>query len=439
VLIALVTSVIVFFMPSREREGLRVWTPYLRHYEAYAPKVDEWNANHPDRPVDLQILNLNALEQRMLSGFLSDTPIADLMEVSSDIAAKAFLGPLDQVGFYDMTDRLHAEGVYQQFVEAAFAPYISRGRIFGLPFAAHPVLLSYRADIVEAAGIDVSEIETWDDYFRVMRSLMCDLDGDGRPDRFLLSLSEVNTGELVMLLLQNGGELFDENEAPNFASEPNAHALATITTWLTGPNRVCIDIPLNVSGHRLRQEGFTIGAITPGWLIGRWKEEIPGLSGKIKLMPLPAWERGGRRTSVAQSAMLGINKTSGQLDLAWEIALHLYTSAEIAEQLFRTNAIILPVKALWNESFYDEPSDFVSGQTIGRMYIEQAPHIPRRPSSPYTPAAEEAIRSVAMELRNYAEKNEVYGIEALKVEALRLLNIQQAVLKKLISKNVFIN
>jgi len=438
-LIALVTSVIVFFMPIREREGLRVWTPYLRHYEAYAPKVDEWNANHPDRPVDLQLLNLNALEQRMLSGFLSDTPIADLMEVASDIAAKAFLGPLDQVGFYDMTDRLHAEGVYQQFVEAAFAPYTSRGRIFGLPFAAHPVLLSYRADIVEAAGVDVSEIETWDDYFRIMRSLMRDLDGDGRPDRFLLSLSEVSTGELVMLLLQNGGELFDENEAPSFASEPNAHALATITTWLTGPDRVCIDIPLNISGHRLRQEGFAIGAITPGWLIGRWKEEIPGLAGKIKLMPLPAWERGGRRTSVAQSAMLGINKTSGQLDFAWEIALHLYTSAEIAEQFFRTNAIILPVKALWDEPFYDEPSDFVSGQAIGRMYIEQAPHIPRLPSSPYTPAAEEAIRSVAMGLRNYAEKNEVYELEALKVEALRLLNIQQAALRKLISKNVFIN
>jgi len=441
VLLALVTSALVVLKPAREsrQAGLPFWTIRIRHYEAYEPKIAEWNRQYPEKRVDMQLIHLAAFERRMLSGFLSGTPVADLLEASSIVSPKAFLGPLDQVGFYDMTDRLHAEGVYEQFNEASFAPYISRGRIFGLPHDVHPVVLAYRSDLVEEAGIDVSEIETWEDYFRVLRPLMADRDGDGRPDRYLLALSDADTSALTMLLLQNGGLIFDENDDPVFANERNAHALATITTWIAGPERTSIQVsPDTAAGHRERLNGIVIGSIVTDATIGIWKVENPRLSGKVKLMPLPAWERGGRRVSVAQGTMMGISKYSDEIDLAWDVALYLYTSAEVAEEVFRTNGIISPVKALWDEPFYDEPDEYFSGQKIGRLLIEQAPHIPQRPSSPYTVSAEQYISSAAVALREYAEQHGVYDVEALQPEALRLLAQRQAELKRMISKNVFL-
>ncbi|KXU35940.1 hypothetical protein AXK11_05300 [Cephaloticoccus primus] len=438
--IAIATSLAVALLPEERREGLPFWTMRLNHYTAYVPSVAEWNRQHPEKRIDMQMIQQSAFERRMLSGFLTGTPVADLLEVSSVVSPKAFLGPLDQVGFYDMTDRLHTEGIYEKINEASFAPYTSRGRIFGIPHDVHPVLLAYRADIVEAAGIDVREIETWDDYFRVMRPLMADHDGDGRPDRYSLEFSEIRAAEIVMLMLQNGGEIFDEHGAPIFANERNAHVLATLATWVTGPGRSTVELggTASASAHRQRLDGAAIGWIAPDWLLGMWKIENPGLSGKLKVMPLPAWERGGRRVSVAQGCMIGISKTSSQIDLAWEVALHLYTSAEVAESLYKTNCIISPVKPLWDEPFYDEPDPFFRGQAVGRLYIDHAPQIPIRTSSPYTTSAEQYIGIAAMALRDYAEQHAIYDAEALKPEALRLLAKGQAELTRLMSRNLLL-
>jgi len=437
--IALITSVIVALIPAKDPEGIPFWVMSTQIHRAYVPVVAEWNHKHPEKRFGMQLITDRAFERRMLSGFLAGTPVADLLELNSGTAPKAFLGPIDQVGFLDLTARLHAEGLYEQFNAPSFASFTSRGHIFGLPRSVHPLLLAYRADLVEAAGIDVSQIETWDDYFRIMRPLMEDRDGDGRPDRYLLNLSENDSGFILMLFLQNDGLLFDEDDVPAFANERNAHVLATIVTWLTGPNRAAIDVPLfTAAGHRQRLDGLVVGMFLPDWMLGSWKVENPQLAGKIKLMPLPAWEPGGRRTSTLGGTMIGINKRADHIEEAWELAKHLYTSAELAEQIFRENSLISPVKALWSLPFYDEPEPYCSGQVVGRMYIDQAPHIPvNQPSSPYTGMAGEYIRSAAMALRAYAERTENYEVAALESEALRLLSEAQAALKKQIARNVF--
>jgi len=441
--IALVSTVIVVCLPAREAKGIQFWFVALQHQDFYVEKIAEWNAAHSKQPpFALTLLHDRSMERRMLSGFLSGTPLADLLEMHEGVFPKAFLGPLDQIGFLDITDRLHAEGLYEQFNEPSFSQQISRGRHFGLPHDVHPVLLAYRADLVEAAGItdaEIAAIETWEDYFRVMRPLMADVDGDGRPDRYLLNLSEVRYDIIQILISQNDGEVFDAQDRPIFANERNAETLATITPWITGPNRIATDVAwFTATGHKQMLDGLVIGTTAPDWLIGLWKLENPRLAGKIKLMPLPAFHKGGRRTSVRGGSMIGINKRSEHIEACWELAKTLYTSAEMAEEVWTKTRVLSPVKALWNEPFYHAPDPFLCGQPSGTLFIEQAPHVPLRPSSPYTNIAYGYLSNVAMALRSYAEKHEIYDPAALKPEALRLLQYYQDQLEKLISRNVFL-
>jgi|UniRef100_UPI0040499B6D arabinosaccharide transport system substrate-binding protein len=437
--IAVVTSLIVASLPTKEVKGIPFWISAIVHYEAYTPLIKEWNEQHPESEFGITLLNARALERRMLSGFLSGSPVADLIETHLAIVAKAFLGPVDEVGFVDLTERLHREGIYDQINTPSFAPYTSRGHIFGIPHDVHPVLLSYRADIVEAAGIDVSQIETWEDYFRVMRPLMRDYDSDGRPDRYLMTASETRGDVITMLILQAGGSLFDQDDRPNFNDPINAEVLARLTTWITGPKQACTDVPaFTAAGHRQRLDGVVIATMTPDWMAGSWKIENPGLSGKLKLMPLPAWRKGGIRTSVAGGTMIGIAKTSHHIDESWALIKHLYLSPKLAEHMYRTTTIISPVKTLWNQPFYDEPDPFFSGQPTGRMYIDQAPDVPSRPSSPYNEAAGQKIVSAMIALRAYADSNKIYDEPTLKIEAQRLLDQEQQSLVRLISRNVFL-
>jgi len=390
----------------------------------------------------MRLLHYRALERRVLSGFLSGTPTADLIELPVLVSPKAYLGPVAQIGFLDLTDRIHNEGLYEQFVETAFSPHTSRGRIFGLPHDLHPSLLAYRADLAEAAGIsaaDIAQTEAWDDYFRVMAPLMEDLDGDGRPDRYLLAFSEVMIPETIGLLLQNGGTLFDEADRPNFASERNAYTLATLVTWVVGTDAKTTFVePYSAAGLKQHLDGIVVGSLVSDIRLGRWKGENPRMSGKLKLMPIPAWEKGGRRTTVLTAGtMIGINERSPHTDAAWEMAKTLYTSPAVAEATFASTMVLSPLKALWSEPFYHQPGPFYSNQSVGTLLIEQAPHVPLRSASPYNERAQHSVSNVLIALREHAETHEVYEIDALAVVALQLLEKKQAELEQLISRNVF--
>lgn len=90
------------------------------------------------------------------------------------------------------------------------------------------MLLCYRADIVEAAGIDVSEIETWDDFERLLIPLTTQATGGGQAQRFLLLFDTNSVYDLALLMLQARGGTFGPDGSLVIASEPNAKVLARV-------------------------------------------------------------------------------------------------------------------------------------------------------------------------------------------------------------------
>jgi len=438
--LAVLSSIGVALIRVQPRRGMQFWIFAALHEKVYGPVIAEWNRRHPDQEVQLTLLSGAALQQRMMSAFLSGTPISDLIEVERYTAGEAFAGPLDQVGFTDLTDRLRRQGLMEAINPPSFSPWTSRGHIFGLPHDVHPVLLVYRADLVEAAGIDVSRIETWDDYFRVMSPLMKSLDGSGRIDRYLINGWPTDPFPPEMLLLEAGGNLFDDRERPAFNSAFNARFLARLVTWYTGPHRVARSLDyFSASGHQMLLDGLTVGLLAPDWYAGKMRAEIPGLAGKVKVMPLPAWERGGRRTSSLGGTMLAIPRSSRRQASDWNFAQFLYLSPQVAEALYREAGIVSPVKANWSDPIYDQPDPYFCGQPLGRIYLNQAPYVPLRSSSPYVLQATTLFDNCLIELTRYADQNRRYDPEALVPEARRILDRAQANLQAQISRNVFLN
>jgi arabinosaccharide transport system substrate-binding protein len=438
--LALLGSALIVWLPPTPRAPVQFWIFARQHAVIYRGIIDEWNRTRPADAADMTVLNRPVMEQRMMSAFLSGTPVADVFEVERDIAGRAFTGPIEVVGFVDLTDRLREEGLLEAINTPSFSPWTSRGRIFGLPHDVHPVLLMYRADLVEAAGIDVTEIETWDDYFRVMGPLQQDLDGDGRVDRYLLSASPAYNSSTEVLLLQAGGRLFDEQERLTIDTELNAAIIARMATWHVGPGRVCrfADVALTQSGQQVFLDGLVLGVLTPDWLVGVLKQQVPGLAGKVRLMPIPAWERGGRRTSVWGGTMLGFARSSPDFERNWAFGKALYLSEEGAEMLFRTNNIVTPIKANWSNPIYDEPDPYFGGQATGRAYLDQAPHVPLRPSSPFNAQAVRAVTNAVTALTGWAESNQVYTAEALLPEARRQLNAAHRLVADQMRRNQFL-
>lgn len=438
--LAVVSSVLIAVRPSNESEGLLFWTFAKPHAEMYRPIIAERNAR-TDPDVEMRQLALAVVEQRMLGGFFAGVPTADLIEVERGIAGRAFTGPLETVGFADLTDRLEAEGLIDAINPASFGPWTSRGRIFGIPHDVHPVMLGYRHDITEAAGVDMSRVKTWADLGPALAPAVTDEDGDGEPDRYPLAFWPTDLDKVELLLLQGGGRLFDETGAIDLANETNAALLATMVSWCVGPDRIACEVPdFSMSGNVLKERGYAICYFFPDWMCDVWNKEVSSLHGKMRLMPLPAWEPGGLRTSVWGGTMLAIPKTAPDFEACWEFAKFLYFSDELAHELYRVGDIISPITTHWDDPIYDEPDPYFGGQAKGRMYIELAPHIPPRKSSPYSRRAVERLGDAGIRTLIAAQQRGLHTPDQLRAVAMKNLEIAEAeVARQMVRTAVFRN
>jgi len=174
-LMVLVSGTWLVFHPITETSAtLRMWTFANTHYNAYMPAI-HGDPNRPgmsfeekfrgyrtpdggtiDVTIDVQLVHGDAVTSRLRAAMWSNLDIPDLVEVEISRAGSFFRGPIEDVGFVDLTPYLQAEGLLEPngIVKTRLAPYTHRGRIFGLPHDVHPVMLAYRADLFRQLGID---------------------------------------------------------------------------------------------------------------------------------------------------------------------------------------------------------------------------------------------------------------------------------------------
>ncbi len=386
---------------------LRVWVFARTHYDAYRDIIPLFERAHPGVKVDLQLVHGRAVTSRLQAAFWADLDVPDLVETEISSAGMFFRGPLEDIGFVDLTDRLHATGLYDRIVQTRFAPWSSRQRIFGLPHDVHPVMLAYRRDLLEEAGIDAADLDTWDKFVEAGRKITRDLDGDGTIDRYMIELSDTSASSFEVLLFQRGGGYFD---AEGRLIMDDATALATLRWYVplvAGPDRIGNSLG---DGQILTQEvekGYLVCLIAPDWRTRMFQIDIPGVAGKMALMPMPAAEPGGRRTSTWGGTMIGITKKSRHPDLAWALAVHLYYAIEPFDERFRQTHIIPPIRDAWGQPSLSEPMAYWSDQPIGALYTALADDTPPQYSSPYAPMAKakmgEAITECVLHYRRQGE------------------------------------
>jgi arabinosaccharide transport system substrate-binding protein len=254
--------------------------------------------------------------------------------------------------------------------------------VLGLPHDVHPVMLAYRRDLVERLGIDVNQLDTWEKFVEVGRRVTKDTDGDGVIDQYMLDLPYSGAHGMQMLLLQRGSQMFDEAGTPVFATEATAQVFHFYLQQTLGRNRIAYDCGGGQSFFKAMTDGLALFYFTPDWRSYTYQTDLPRLSGKMALMPLPAWEKGGRRTSVWGGTGLVITRRSKRHDLAWELTKFLYLNQRDLGERFKGTNIIPPLKDAWNLPEFNAPNEYFSGQAVGRLYANLAPDTPPVHSSP---------------------------------------------------------
>ena len=405
-LVTVLTGAYILFNPVAESQAtLRLWTFARNHFDAYVNAVPAFEAKHPGKSLEVQLVHGQAVTTRLQAAFWADLDVPDLVEVEISSAGSFFRGPIDDVGFVDLLPFLRRSGLYERIVQTRYAPYTSRGKVFGLPHDVHPVMLAYRRDLFEEEGIDPDAIETWEDFVEAGRRIT-------RPgERYIIELSDNNAGHFETLLFQRDGGYFAPDGTLIMDSDKTLETLLFYIPLVAGDDRIGADLGSGRVFTQAVEQGYFLSFICPDWRSKICETDVPRMAGKMALMPLPAPAPGGRRTSTWGGTMLGITKACPEPELAWEAAKHLYLDKEELAARFNETNILPPLKDAWEEPAFKEERPYWSGQRLGALYAQMAEEVPPQYSSPFITTAKGKMSEVVSACAAYYRSNGDDGFE----------------------------
>lgn len=379
---------------ARPRPDIIMATFTKEHADAYLRVIPEFERRHGVK-IQLQVVDQRALQDRLRAALQAGAEVPDMVELLDNTMGIFAKGPLEDVGFVDLTDLVRATGLDEKVPKNRFSKWSSRGRIFALPHDIHPTMLAYRRDIVEdELGIDVSQLTTWEKFCQVGRQVTRDLNGDGVPDRYMIDLPVAEGGMLRLLLLQRGGRLFDETGRCAFDSPEAVDVITWYVRQVEGPERISFPAGWGQNLARAMIDGLCLFYVCPDWRTRQFEMDVPSLAGKMKLMPMPAWEEGGLRTTTWGATGLAITRQCmerGKFELAWKLAMYLYYDPQELGRRFAMLNILPPLVEAWNQPEIFEPRPFWSGQPIGQLFAQLAPDVPAEESNAYMGTAENKL------------------------------------------------
>lgn len=412
-------------------------TQARNHEKAYLEAIKEFEEQNPGVKIGLQIVQKEAIQSRLQSALQTESPAPDMVELLEGTIGFFTRGLIKNVGFVDITDRLKEEGLYDKIVKSRFSLWQSRGHIFALPHDVHPVGLCYCRDTVEKLGIDVEKLKTWDDFVAMGKEIAKIKDANGIRKHYPLEMQINNTTALIILSIQNGAQLFDEQGNVTMDSPKMLETVVWYAKQTTGDDRIGYDPGDGQNLYRALQDGLVLFFFTPDWRSCSFQQDLPAEKGNLGLIPLPVWEEGGRNSSTWGGTGLAITKQCKNQDLAWKFAKFLYCKSDDLARRFTSTNILPPFKEAWTAPEFKEKNEFYGGQSIGEFYISIADNTPPKHASPYSTQAENRILDVLSFARAYREAHPDDD-EGLVRETEKLLKEKADYIRQLIARNKFL-
>ena len=284
------------------------------HAAAYRPAIAKFERDYNCR-VQLQVVDQKALQDRLQSSLQVGADVPDMVELLYGTLGLFTSGPLADVKLTDLTPRIAQDNLMDRVVANRFPRWSSRGRIYALPHDVHPVMLAYRRDLCEQLGIDPTQLTTWEKFAEVGRQLQGrHLPGDAVAQRYMLDLAYDGGDTLKLLLIQHGGGLFDEYGNVSFDSSVAADTVSWCVRQTRGDHPIGYGCGSGQGFSKALLDGLCLFYFCPDWRTKQLITDVPSLAGKLALMPLPAWEEGGIRTSTwgGQLVWRSRNSAAGQ-------------------------------------------------------------------------------------------------------------------------------
>lgn len=275
------------------------WWAISAHEAFYKARAEAWNKENPDRPVDLEVVNLNSADRqsKMLVAVQSGTGAPDFCDVN--IIHFGSYYSFDEVPFVPLNDLVEEEK--DKFIQAQIDLYSYEGNLYGAPIQAGANVVFYNTDIMSEAGVDIDSIKTWDDFYAAGEKVKA-------AGKVMTAVETSDINPLHSMILQRGSDFFDKENNVILDNETNVEILEYLNKMVS--DGIAIPMPggsnASETFFQFMNEDGMAALIMPMWYISRLEQYMPDLSGHMAIRSMPTWDDGG--TSYG-SAVTGGNGT----------------------------------------------------------------------------------------------------------------------------------
>jgi ABC-type glycerol-3-phosphate transport system substrate-binding protein len=388
------SGVLVLWHPPTPKPDLTIWTFETdRGYELDPSILQSYEAR-TGLKISVKVLSTRGLDTRLISLFMhsaNDAESPDVVEVEIGSVGKFFRPPTEDVGFLPWNDYLDRHGLRGQLSAARMAVWSKDGQIFGLPQDVHPISLTYRKDLFDAAGVDPMVARTWPELQALCLKFEAYWRAHGEPRRHAMELDTHGSTFLNMMLQQRHINPLDA-EGHIFLARPEvAQTLAFYSGLMVGPGEIAGDAnPGDTRWMNDVSEGDLCMAFTPDWRSCDLRLLTPDLRGKLAMMPLPRFDPDDAPTASWGGTMMAVPRTCRHPEEALALAAYLTTNpAVFAANKLAGFDLIPPLPGRWSDPMYHQPDPYYAGnQSVDDLYVRLARQLPPRYVTPFTAVAE---------------------------------------------------
>lgn len=302
-LLLLVSIVVGVFgigiVQAQSATDLSLWVFVDRHGLFMVRQAERWNAANPDRPINLtyEQIDYTQMHDNLLASLLVGMGAPDLADVEIKKFATFTKGDLHFIPLDTAIDPYRGD-----IIESRLAPYTANGQNYGIDYHLGSFVMYYNTAILEAAGVDVDSIRTWDDYIEAGQKVTQDTDGDGTPDVYMASIETTDIFSAYALMLMMGGGTYNADGEIILDSPENVAALQFLQDLVHVHG---IAKPASGGGHHSPDhyldltEGRVASLWMPQWYMTRFPDNMSSVLADAEVVrPMPIFEEGGYTTTM---------------------------------------------------------------------------------------------------------------------------------------------
>lgn len=347
---------------------------------------------HPHIQIEVQTLGFADHHNALLTSLATGSGAPDVAAIEI-----AYLGRF--AGGGGLTDLSQAPFRAGQ-LDGKFAPFswglvnTLDGRIVAIPTDTAPGTMFYRTDVLEAAGLDIGMVETWDDLIALGRKVTRDTDGDGATDTFLITDAGQVTQAILRGFIPKGEGLYFDANGRSIVDSPRF-----VNAFKRGQEVRNLGLDAKIGAwsnewYEAFSRGMTAVEISGAWLAGHLQNWMaPHTKGLWRARHLPEdmfvnW--GG--------TFWAIPEQSNQKEAAWQFVQFLTLRPEMQVKSFTTIHAYPALLEALDDPVFSEGVEFLGGQMARRLWSETVANISVISIHPGDPVASEIVDSALTEV-----------------------------------------